>query len=363
MGVACPPGSLGWAARLFGDCVSGPRGVASLAFGLLSIVTWGVAEVPQIWENFKKGRSEGVSLAFISTWLLGDAFNLAGCFLTPTLPTQLYTAVLYTAATVVLILQHLHYEGGCGMRGKARRDADEAALGEPLLADAAASVPGAGSQAPPAAYAARDVPHPSRSHNDVGFRFGSATASPRFLSFAGAGALGAGALHTTSPRSGRAPGGLPTAVAAGGVAVASTIGLAAAYGAVGGVAAPGGGAGRALLTATAKSSEHELLVGTVLGWSMTGIYLCGRVPQIMRNWQRGSVEGLSIAMFLLAIAGNSTYFASIVVRSTAWEDIKPNLPWLVDAALCLVLDFVIYAQYVWYTRGKTLTAKKDCDPA
>eukprot|EP00227_Mantoniella_beaufortii_P009494 CAMPEP_0197595426 /NCGR_PEP_ID=MMETSP1326-20131121/22843_1 /TAXON_ID=1155430 /ORGANISM="Genus nov. species nov., Strain RCC2288" /LENGTH=118 /DNA_ID=CAMNT_0043161787 /DNA_START=165 /DNA_END=518 /DNA_ORIENTATION=+ len=105
------PASCGWhwATQYFGDCVCGDRDAASFLLGLASIAAWGTAEIPQIYANFRAGRSEGISFAFIVTWLTGDAFNLLGCATSPTLPTQLYTASLYTATTIVLILQHMYY--------------------------------------------------------------------------------------------------------------------------------------------------------------------------------------------------------------------------------------------------------------
>lgn len=67
-----------WAATYFGDCVCGDRDEASFILGLASIVAWGTAELPQIWSNFRTGSSEGISFAFIVTWLTGDCFNLVG---------------------------------------------------------------------------------------------------------------------------------------------------------------------------------------------------------------------------------------------------------------------------------------------
>ena len=109
--TSCPVGCDSWefAAEYFGDCVCSRRDALSFTLGCVSIVAWGVAELPQIVANWRNKSSEGVSLAFIATWLTGDAFNLVGCAVSPTLPTQLYTAMLYTATTIVLVAQHLHY--------------------------------------------------------------------------------------------------------------------------------------------------------------------------------------------------------------------------------------------------------------
>jgi hypothetical protein len=103
---------------------------------------------------------------------------------------------------------------------------------------------------------------------------------------------------------------------------------------IGGGGGEMGSGSRFLLgTSPAPGYEHQPLiaappwVGAALGWTMTAIYLSGRVPQIIMNHKRGTVEGLSISMFTLAVIGNATYMASILARSCAWWRIKPNLPW------------------------------------
>ena len=112
------------------------------------------------------------------------------------------------------------------------------------------------------------------------------------------------------------------------------------------------------MLSAAAGYNHKPLIGSApswlgpaLGWAMTGIYLGGRVPQIVLNHRRGSVEGLSISMFALAVLGNATYMASILARSCAGWRIKPNLPWLTDAAACLLMDAVILSQY-WRFKGE-----------
>lgn len=91
--------------------------------------------------------------------------------------------------------------------------------------------------------------------------------------------------------------------------------------------------------------EVELwgLLGEILGWGMTCIYLTGRIPQILLNVTRGSVQGLSWPMFLMALGGNATYMGSILVRSCDWTRVKPNLPWLLDSAGCLLMDCLVSA--------------------
>ncbi|OMO84234.1 hypothetical protein COLO4_22148 [Corchorus olitorius] len=88
------------------------------------------------------------------------------------------------------------------------------------------------------------------------------------------------------------------------------------------------------------SMEHSAL-GQWLGWLMAAIYMGGRIPQIWLN-------GLNPLMFIFALIANATYVASILVRTTEWDSIKANLPWLLDAAVCVALDLFIILQYVYY---------------
>ncbi|XP_071724646.1 uncharacterized protein [Rutidosis leptorrhynchoides] len=89
-------------------------------------------------------------------------------------------------------------------------------------------------------------------------------------------------------------------------------------------------------------------IGSLLGWAMAVIYMGGRLPQIWLNIKRGNVEGLSPFMFIFALVGNSTYVASILVKSFKWSSIRPNLPWLVDAGGCVLLDSFIVLQFLYF---------------
>jgi hypothetical protein len=131
-----------------------PRDAVSFFLGLANIVRWAVCGLPQILDNYRSDDAEGLSLTFIFAWLIGDIFNVVGCYISNTvrcarvpgkhraiapslaasvsskqsrltfdtrsgietflyillimlapaqLPTQLYTAVLYTLITVVLL--------------------------------------------------------------------------------------------------------------------------------------------------------------------------------------------------------------------------------------------------------------------
>ncbi|XP_010678218.1 uncharacterized protein LOC104893776 isoform X2 [Beta vulgaris subsp. vulgaris] len=89
-------------------------------------------------------------------------------------------------------------------------------------------------------------------------------------------------------------------------------------------------------------------IGSYMGWAMAAIYMGGRLPQICLNFRRGNVEGLNPLMFIFALLGNATYVASILVNSLDWSKIMPNLPWLVDAGGCSLLDTFILLQFIYF---------------
>ncbi|KAJ6778987.1 SEVEN TRANSMEMBRANE PROTEIN 1 [Salix koriyanagi] len=106
----CPQYCSQWARIYMKYCLCSMKDGASLTLGVISVLSWGVAEIPQIITNYKKKSTEGLSLAFLFTWIVGDLFNVFGCMLEPaTLPTQYYMAVLYAITTSVLTAQTVYY--------------------------------------------------------------------------------------------------------------------------------------------------------------------------------------------------------------------------------------------------------------
>lgn len=414
-----------WTQTWFGDCACGVRDRLSFALGLASILAWGSAELPQIYANFRNGRSEGISLAFIVTWLTGDALNLLGCAVSPTLPTQLYTALVYTATTVVLIAQHVHYNsvhynarrrhrrlknildddrddleallptgshgsGGEALTGSSWSDEDDDAT--TTRTRRASFTPSVASVASGAAASVQGGRAIGRGRDGDGDGAGGASSTGARTAPSSARTFLAGSWQASSSstrafspparRDARAShggrwsgggggrwigGGALPENRRGGARLSASLAAAGALSLVGVL-----GRSDSDFSALASSSRRGLLsggssegyrhaplvpapswVGASLGWAMTCVYLSGRVPQILMNRHRGSVEGLSVSMFTLAAVGNATYMASILARSTAWSRVKPNLPWLVDAGACLLMDAVILGQHAAYRRAET----------
>jgi uncharacterized protein with PQ loop repeat len=111
--------------------------------------------------------------------------------------------------------------------------------------------------------------------------------------------------------------------------------------------------------------------GQIFGWLCAVLYFVSRFPQLMLNWRRKSVEGLSGLFFLFAFLGNSTYVLSILafdptsavsnscdepceVQGIYCRHILVNLPWLVDGVGTILLDGAIFAQFLLYGEAKPI---------
>lgn len=75
----CPKGGecAKWAIEYLKYCICGTKEGVSLGLGVISVVTWTVAEIPQIITNYKQKSTEGLSLTFLATWIIGYLFSLS----------------------------------------------------------------------------------------------------------------------------------------------------------------------------------------------------------------------------------------------------------------------------------------------
>ena len=65
------------------------REIISLVLGYLSILIWIQAQIPQLFLNYRRKTTDGLSLPFLLLWLTGDVTNLVGSILTAQLPFQI----------------------------------------------------------------------------------------------------------------------------------------------------------------------------------------------------------------------------------------------------------------------------------
>ncbi|NXD88137.1 LAAT1 protein, partial [Halcyon senegalensis] len=113
----CPNGSR-WVMDVFNECAQDGRDIASVILGLVSIACFAAASFPQFYQACKTGiMDQALSIYFLLGWLGGDLLNLIGSFLADQLPLQVYTAVYYVLADLVMLSLYCYYKvknGGGG---------------------------------------------------------------------------------------------------------------------------------------------------------------------------------------------------------------------------------------------------------
>ncbi|KAK6942097.1 PQ-loop repeat [Dillenia turbinata] len=362
--VICPSNleCSNWAKVYVGYCLCSARDGISLSLGLLSVISWGFAEIPQIITNYKHKSAEGLSFCFLFTWVVGDLFNLLGCLLEP--------ATLYMANTLIILAQTIYYghifprlksnrweqkgikpnQNGMFQENKANYDDAGRKLNTHVgrLRSGSSDSEQINGSSSPIPFATSGLPHSGTCERDLYYT------SARRLSSSYTPTAGSFLAQRASPskyhdqRNLEEPL-LSTFVSESSASPSKTKTMlitASALLFVGGFSYQSTEEGldkflREENQASGGAGDGSSGIGTFLGWAMAAIYMGGRLPQICLN-------GLNPFMFIFALIGNGTYVASILVNSLDWSKIRPNLPWLVDAAGCVLLDTFIVMQFIYF---------------
>jgi len=107
------------------------------------------------------------------------------------------------------------------------------------------------------------------------------------------------------------------------------------------------------------------IIGSICSWASGLLYLFSRIPQVVRNFQRKSVEGLSVLMFCITVSGNSFYGLSIMFRLPALDKhfFEGTLPFIVGSVCTIIFDIAILIQSRIYrpkgTEEKVLVISTD----
>ena len=97
-----------------------------------------------------------------------------------------------------------------------------------------------------------------------------------------------------------------------------------------------------------------IIVGDIFAWTSTIIFFLSRLPQILLNYKRRSVEGLSFTAFVNIIIANQLFLASILVKLIDVDDsnrvkyIVKNIPWIVGSSGTTIFDIIIFVQFFIY---------------
>ncbi|KAL8711539.1 MAG: hypothetical protein Q9220_003949 [cf. Caloplaca sp. 1 TL-2023] len=247
--------------------------------GSISLVAWICVLMPQLAKNIKTRSAQGISLAFLTVWLIGDLTNLIGAVWARLVSTVIALAFYFCIADIVLILQCLYYNFVI-----VRESSPPPSLVTETWDDSR-----------------RPLLMPSESD----LRISDSARRPAPL------------VKSTS---GRACATNLMAILA--VCVAGAAGWAAAW--------------EAGFWAPVKNHQRGAAVrrpigAEILGYTSAICYLGARIPQIVKNHRHKSCEGLSLLFFVLSLLGNASYGAGILLHSVEKDYITANLPWLIGS--------------------------------
>ncbi|KAG7700796.1 hypothetical protein KL951_000911 [Ogataea haglerorum] len=107
------------------------------------------------------------------------------------------------------------------------------------------------------------------------------------------------------------------------------------------------------------ASTKHTSIGTAVAWCCTFIYLASRIPQLVKNYHRKSVQGISPLLFAFALMGNLTYSLSIVCNASALTPdtravfLKTELPYILGSSGTVLFDILYFYQRWLYVRPHT----------
>ncbi|KJZ79376.1 hypothetical protein HIM_01527 [Hirsutella minnesotensis 3608] len=288
-------------------------------FGSISLTAWICLLLPQLWANYRAQSADGLSLAFLVVWSLGDVTNLSGALLTNLAPSAIALAIYFCILDATLISQCFYYNTLNARRRAAKEDqaTNAAASSEnsPLLAERRDSVTGHASSSQ---HGARRDESPSQvpSTKDTADEEtpGQSTWTYNALSLLAVYAIGIAGWFV-SYMAGAWDGEMPKS------------------------------------SDPADESKSRAIAGLTLGYASAAFYLCARIPQIVKNYREKSCEGLSLLFFMLSLTGNFTYGVSLVAYSQGSDYLVKALPWLLGSLGTMIEDATIFVQFRLYAGG------------
>ncbi|XP_015268077.1 PREDICTED: lysosomal amino acid transporter 1 homolog isoform X1 [Gekko japonicus] len=312
----CPNGTR-WVWEIFSECARDGRDIASVVLGLVSILCFAAASFPQYYQACKTGiMDQALSIYFLLGWLGGDLLNFIGSVLADQLPLQVYTAIYYVLADLLMISLYLYYK----IKNQNRSCQASASVFQQLPAVRSSEVPA--------------------STEGTAVSPGLPVSAPINAVFT---ILLLGTVSTTSLL------GRPVPPSSERTRLFQ---------------------GRMLLSMETEESGWEPftkkeIIGFVIGSVSSLLYLLSRVPQIYKNFQRKSTSGISYSLFALVMLGNTLYGVSVLLKNPDLGQgeasyIVHHLPWLIGSLGVLSLDIFISFQFLAYRqRALPLLEERD----
>ncbi|KAJ2802294.1 hypothetical protein H4R20_003334 [Coemansia guatemalensis] len=317
--------------------------ILSDVFGYISFGCWLFVLMPQLWLNYKRKSSDGLSLGFILMWLAGDFADWYGAYIGRLLLPAILIALYFVITDIVLLAQMFCY-----------RKSDDDIFGIGQLPE--------GAERPPLLVrrgrrackfsgpenAKRRLEEYREAEREMLLERGM---EEHQISGATT-TYGAILLSPSSSDSAVGTGGARSRVAQALLSVRE-MGTAKTGRAVGMSAAVlavllGLGVGTRLALEYYPQRVTDV-VSQIFGYISAALFFCAYVPQIAWNFTAQSTEGLSAVMFIFTVLGNVTYCMSILAISTEKDYLIAYAPWLAGAAGTLGFEMLVLWQCYFYS--------------
>lgn len=247
--------------------------------------------MPQLIEQWRLQSADGIAIGFISIWFLGDILNLVGSIWAQLLPEVIFLAIWFCIADSLMIFSYVYYTRIFPSHHK-RRSSRHRSGGSNHEGQDNEGQPLLRRRSSTLTDIAMEQPYHSVFMNYIlplGF------------------VLGAGALGYFLSGSSDSP---------------------------------------------AKDDKPLDMGPQIVGYLSAFLYLGARIPQIIQNHKRRSVEGLSLLFFLLSTLGNVTYAGQILFYRSDSKYILLNLSWLLGSLGTILEDLFIIMQFYMYKNKK-----------
>ncbi|KAK0718902.1 PQ loop repeat-domain-containing protein [Apiosordaria backusii] len=317
-------------------------------FGSVSLTAWICLLLPQLITNYKSKSADALSMKFLLIWLLGDISNLSGAFWTSLAPSSIALGAYFCVADLILITQcsyyntinarrrareqhHHHHHHHHHRRHSHRRpsaDSDTTAVED---TPANEESPLLNEPRRPRSDSQTLLPGSHRRHSTHRRRSSNLDPLTRIIT-------GEDDTPDSNPW-------LHNTLSILAVWIVGGAGWFISYrmGAWDSPDLPSG--------SEPISAEPQAMIGMVLGYISAVCYLCARIPQIIKNYQEKSCEGLALLFFLLSLTGNFTYGASVMSYSQDKDYLLRALPWLLGSFGTIVEDGIIFVQFRIYSKA------------
>merc|ERR1711997_464648 len=99
-----------------------------------------------------------------------------------------------------------------------------------------------------------------------------------------------------------------------------------------------------------------MMIGMILGWISTFIYIASRFPQLSIMLKSKDVSGINPLFFVLTFSGNFAQVLSMLINKEMYQNgstFVSKAPWLIGASVCSMQDaFILFLIYLYRKRGK-----------